>query len=160
MMTTPTATATLADEHFTDICHAPLPRGLREKAQGMSWDGFLAAFGHSAGPLHLGQWECTDAQRLGPHVRNYRATLTVGDRIGTSRAAASGPIAALTAMLYERGIAMEMLNFHQLVMGRDTVTFIRGTDGAGEEWAMGWAEDPTQSALRAMVACANRLATR
>jgi hypothetical protein len=166
MMTSHTATATApwADEHFTDICHAPLPRGLREKARGMSWDGFLAAFGHSAGPLRLSQWECTDPQRmsrcLGPQVRNFRATLTVGDQIGTAHAAASGPIAALTAMLYDRGIAMEMLNFHQSQMGRDTVTFIRGTDGVGDEWAMGWAEDATQSALRAMMAVANRLATR
>jgi hypothetical protein len=63
-------------------------------------------------------------------------------------------------MLYDRGIALEMLNFHQLQMGRDTVTFIRGTDGVCDEWAMAWAEDATQSALRALVACANRLATR
>ncbi|MET0897675.1 MAG: homocitrate synthase [Mycobacterium sp.] len=159
------STATLwADEHFTDICQAPLPRGLRERASGLSWDGFLAAFGHSAGPLRLGRWECTDTPRpsrcLGPQVRNYQATLAVGEQISTSHAAASGPIAALTAMLYDRGIAVEMLNFHQRQMGRDTVTFIRGTDGIGDEWAMGWAEDATQSALRAMVAVANRLATR
>lgn len=155
-----TSTTSWADTHFADICHTPLPRGLREKARGMSWDGFLVAFGHSAGPLRLDQWECTDAQRLGPQVRDYRATLAVGEQIGIAHAAASGPIAALTAMLYDRGIAMEMLSFHQSQMGRDTVTFIRGTDGVGDEWAMGWAEDATQSALRAMVAVANRLATR
>ena len=164
MMNSHTGTASWADAHFADICRSPLPRGLREEARGMSWDGFLAAYGHSTGPLRLGQWECTDPQRtsacLGPQVRHYRATLAVGDRIGTSCAAASGPIAALTAMLYERGIALEMLNFHQFEMGRDTVTFIRGTDGVRDEWAMGWAEDCTQSALRAMVAVANRLATR
>ncbi|CAN5481600.1 hypothetical protein BH10ACT9_BH10ACT9_14840 [soil metagenome] len=124
----------------------------------MSWDGFLATYGHSAGPLRLGAWECADPQRLGPQLRNYQATLAFGDRIATSRAAAPGPIAALTSMLYEHGIALEMLDFHQLKMGRDTVTFIRGTDGSGDEWAMAWAEDATQSALRAMVACANRLA--
>jgi hypothetical protein len=161
-MNSHTTTASWADTPFTDICHAPMPRALREKAAGMTWDGFLAAYGHSAGPLRLGAWECTDPQRLssrlGPGVRNYQATLAVGDRIGTSCASASGPIAALTAMLYERGIAMEMLNFHQIVMGRDTVTFIRGSDGIRDEWAMAWAEDATQSALRAMVACANRLA--
>ncbi|CAN5437069.1 hypothetical protein BH11ACT7_BH11ACT7_30630 [soil metagenome] len=161
-MITHTTTAVWADAYFADVCRSPLPRGLREQAKGMSWDGFLAAFGHSAGPLRLGQWECTDAarpsSRLGPQVRNYQATLAVGDRITTSRASASGPIAALTAMLYERGIALEMLNFHQLQMGRDTVTFVRGTDGTRDEWAMAWAEDPTQSALRAVVACVNRLA--
>jgi hypothetical protein len=31
--------------------------------------------------------------------------------------------------------------------------------GARSRWAMGWSEDPTQSALRAVIACANRLLT-
>jgi hypothetical protein len=38
-----------------------------------------------------------------------------------------------------------------------TATFICGTDGTRAEWAMGWSEDPTQSELRAVIACANRL---
>ena len=45
---------------------------------------------------------------------NYQATLAIGDRISTASAAASGPVAALTAMLYEHGIAVEMTAFHQL----------------------------------------------
>jgi hypothetical protein len=76
-----------------------------------------------------------------------------------SSAAASGPIAALTAMLYDRGIALEMTDFHQLPAGDDTATFIRGSDGGRSEWALGLAGDPTQSALRAVIACANRLLT-
>lgn len=159
--TTHINTATLANTRFADLCGVPLPRGLREEARGMSWDVFVAAFGRSAGPLRLGQWKCTDprrpSSRLGTQARNFQATLAVGDRISTSRASACGPIAALTAMLYERGIAMEMLRFHQLQMGSDTVTFICGTDGTRDEWAMAWAADSTQSALRAMIACANRL---
>ena len=61
-------------------------------------------------------------------------------------------------MLYDHGFGLEVLNFHQLQMGRDTVTFIRGTAGTRDEWAMAWAEDSTLSALRALVACANVLA--
>jgi hypothetical protein len=38
-----------------------------------------------------------------------------------------------------------------------TATFICGSDGVRAEWAMGLSEDPTQSALRALIACANRL---
>jgi hypothetical protein len=60
-------------------------------------------------------------------------------------------------MLYERGIGVEMTRFHQLASGADTATFIQGCDGQRREWAMGWSEDPTQSALRAVIACANRL---
>ena len=140
---------------------AALPRGLREEAGAMSWDGFVAAYGHTAGPLRLGHWACTDTERpagrLGPQARNFRAMIAVGGHIGTSTAAASGPIAALTAMLHERGITVETLRFHQMRSDAATATFIRGSNGIRAEWAMGLASDPTESALGAVIACANRL---
>ena len=140
---------------------AALPRGLREQAGAMSWESFVATYGHTAGPLRLGHWSCTDpawpALRFGPQARNFRAMITVGDRISTSTAAASGPIAALTAMPHERGITIETLKFHQMRSGGSTATFICGTNGTRAEWAMGLSADPTQSALRAVIACANRL---
>jgi hypothetical protein len=140
---------------------AVLPRGLREEADAMSWDGFVATYGRTAGPLRLGHWSCTDTERpagrLGPQARNFRAMIAVGDHISTSTAAAGGPIAALTAMLHERGITVETLRFHQMRSGTVTATFILGSNGIRAEWAMGWSEDPTQSALRAVIACANRL---
>ncbi len=146
---------------FADHFGTALPRDLREPAGAMSWDNFVAIYGRAAGPLRLGHWECADtgraATRLGPQARNFRAVLAVGDRISTATAAASGPIAALTAMLHERGITIEIVTFHQLRSETATATFIRGSDGSHDEWAMGWSEDPTQSALRAVIACANRL---
>ncbi|MET0474154.1 MAG: homocitrate synthase [Mycobacterium sp.] len=138
-----------------------LPRELREEADSMTVDAFHAKYTPASGPLRLGQWQCTDAERpasrLGPQARHYQATIAVGDRIGTSTAAACGPIAALTAMLHDRGIAVEMLKFHQFHADGATTTFIRGSDGVRNEWAMGLSGDPTQSALRAMIDCANRL---
>ncbi len=139
----------------------PLPRGIREDADTMSWSTFTAAYAPSAGPLRLGNWECTDtdrpATRLGPQARTFRATLGFGDRIEIATATATGPVAALTAMLYGLGIAVEMLRFHQLRSEDTTATFIQGSDGCRAEWAMGWSEDPTQSALCAIIECANRL---
>ena len=127
----------------------------------MSWEAFLSEYAPTSGPLRLGNWTCTDpnrpAARLGPQARNYQATLAIGDRISTSNASASGPIAALTAMLFDRGVALEMTDFHQVPAGERTATFVRGSDGAHSEWAMGLSDDPTQSALRAVIACANRL---
>jgi hypothetical protein len=150
-----------ADSWFGYYFGVALPHGLREQAHAMSWETFVAAYGHTAGPLRLGHWACTDGQRpaarLGPQARNFRAVIAIGDRITTSTAAASGPIAALTAMLRQRGIMLEILNFHQMRSGNETATFVRGTDGARAEWALGWADDTTQSALRALIACANRL---
>lgn len=148
----------LAPAWFAHHFGAPLPRGVREHAGAMSWETFAATYGHTAGPIRLGTWASTDAEpRLGPQARNFRAVIAVGDCISTSVVAASGPIAALSAMLHERGIPLEILNFHQLRSGEHTATFVRGGNGARVEWALGWSEDSTQSALRAVITCANRL---
>ncbi|OBK33192.1 homocitrate synthase [Mycobacterium sp. 1245111.1] len=153
-------TITFAPESSTLLFDGvPLPRGLREDADAMSWSTFSATYAPSTGPVRLGQWHCADngrpAGRLGP--RTFQATLTLGERIETATATASGPVAALTAMLYEHGVSVEMLRFHQLQSDDTTATFIQGTDGSRAEWAMGYAQDPTESALSAVIACANRL---
>jgi len=137
----------------------PLPRGLREDADTMSWSTFVATYAPSAGPLRLGQWQCAEADRPATRLRprEFHATLALGDRIETASATANGPVAALTAMLHEHGVAVEMLRFHQLPSNGRTATFIQGTDGCRAVWAMGCSKDPTQSALSAVVACANRL---
>lgn len=147
---------------FTAHVDGPVPRALRAEADVKSFDQFADEYAPVSGPLRLGQWSCTDAERpsgrLGPQARNYQATLAIGERIATSRAAACGPVAALTAMLYEGGISFEVNEFHQVPAGEHTATFVRGCDGSGAaQWAMGWSEDSTQSALRAVIACANRL---
>ncbi|OBF22628.1 homocitrate synthase [Mycobacterium kubicae] len=150
-----------ANAWFEHRFSARLPRGLREQAEAMSWERFVTTFTPNTGPLRLGQWACIDperpAGRLGPQARTYRAMIAVGDSISTSTAAASGPVGALTAMLHDRGILLETLRFHQIQRFADTATFIYGTNGARAEWAAGWSADPTQSALRALIACANRL---
>jgi hypothetical protein len=119
---------------FAARIDAPMPRGLRQEADAMSFEAFHDRYASSSGPLRLGNWQCTDAERpstrLGPQARHYQATLAVGDQISTSSAAACGPVAALTAMLYDRGIAVEMTAFHQIPAGEHTATFVRGSDGA------------------------------
>jgi hypothetical protein len=146
---------------FAARLDGPMPRALREQAGATSFEDFVNEYAPTTGPLRLGQWSCTDSERssrrLGPQARNYQATLAVGDRIATSRAAASGPVAALTAMLYERGVAVEVTAFHQLPAGENTATFVRGNHRDKAEWAMGWSADPVESALSAVLACANRL---
>ncbi|GAB7071133.1 homocitrate synthase [Mycobacterium hodleri] len=134
-----------------------LPRGLRDEARALPSEAFHAKYAPSSGSVRLRNWECLDAAKPGPQARRYQATIAVGDRIGTCVTAASGPLAALTAMLHDRGVAVEMLQFHQVRAGDETATFIRATDGRRQEWAMGWDRDATESALRAVLACANRL---
>jgi hypothetical protein len=160
---TPQSRASIAPTHEALAARfgsAPLPRGLREDAEKMPWSTFTTIYSPTSGPLRLGYWECTDNRRatlLGPQPRTFRASFAIDDRIETATASASGPVAALTAMLYERGMPFETLRFHQLQSGEHTVTFVQGSDGQHTEWAMGWSEDATQSALRAIIACANRL---
>jgi len=140
--------------------HVRLPCGLRDDVGAMSWAMFIATYSQNSGPLRLGTWECGDdrpATRLGPQPCTFRASFAIGDRIETATAAASGPVAALTAMLYDRGIGLEVVGFHQLESDGHTATFVKGTDGQRATWAVGWSEDSTESALRAVIACANRL---
>ena len=129
----------------------------------MPWSTFTATYCPTTGPVRLGYLACTDddrpATRLGPQARTFRASFAIGDRIETAQTAATGPVAALTAMLHDQGIPLEMLRFHQIESGPHTATFIQGYDGRRTEWAMGWSSDVTQSALRAIIACANRLLT-
>src|SRR4051794_8686137 len=156
-----TSATSAAPLSFAAHMNAPMPRGLRQEADAMSFEAFHDHYAPSSGPLRLGNWQCTDAERpasrLGPQARRYQATLAVGDRISTSSAAACGRVEALTAMLYDRGIAVEVTAFLQVPAGEHTATFVCGSDGARSQWAMGWSDDPTQSALRAVIACANRL---
>ena len=138
---------------FATHVDAPMPRDLREEADAMSFEMFLDQYAPSTGPLRLGQWACTDAERpatrLGPQARNYQATLAVGDRISTSSVKACGPVAALTEMLYERGIAVEMTAFHQLPAGENTATFVCGSDG----WALRVGDGPGRRSDAVGIAC-------
>ncbi len=131
----------VATAWFAHHFGAALPRGLRKQADELSWERFVATYGRTAGPLRLGHWACTDAARpagrLGPQARNFRAVIADGDRISTSTAAASGPIGALTAMLHEHGIKIEIVKFHQMRSEEYTATFILGaTESARNgQWA-------------------------
>lgn len=112
----------------------------------------------AAGPLALPDAD-RPATRLGLQGRTYQATIALGDRTGTCTAAAHGPLAALTEMLYERGITLEILGFHQLVCGTEIATFIHGSNGRAAAWAVGFAPDAGASAVDAIVTCVNRLLT-
>src|ERR1700730_15091121 len=74
-----------------------LPRGIREDTDTMSWSTFTATYAPSAGPLRLGQWECTDSERpatrLGRQARTFRDALGGADPIKSATPHATGPVA-------------------------------------------------------------------
>ena len=100
----------------------PLPRGLREDADAMSWSTFTATYAPIAGPLSLGHWERADTgrptSRYGSQPQTYHAKLALGDRVETATATATGPVAALTAMLHDHGVAVEMLQLSSTAVRR------------------------------------------
>ncbi|UVO12777.1 homocitrate synthase [Mycobacterium sp. SVM_VP21] len=153
----------MASTSFADRFDTRLPRELRDQGARLSWDGFVAAYGHATGPLRVGRWRCLDADRpaarLGLQGRTYQATIAIGERTGTCTTAAHGPLAALTEMLYERGITLEILGFHQLGCGAETATFIHGSNGRATAWAVGFGSDAGCSVVDAVVTCVNRLLT-
>ncbi|MFN8226486.1 MAG: homocitrate synthase [Mycobacterium sp.] len=160
MTSSNTAPSGPAGRTFGDLFATPLPRGLRDDVADLPCDEVFARLGRCSGPVRLGAWECVDAAAH-PRSCTFRATLAFGDRITTPTASASGPVGALTAMLHDGGVAVEMLRFHQLRAGTHTATFVHASNGVRSDWAMGWAQGPdaaTDSALRAVIAAANRLA--
>lgn len=153
----------MTNTSFQDRFDTRLPRELRDTAAQLTWDGFVATYGRAAGPLRVGRWRCLDpdrpAARLGPQGRRYQATIAVGGRTVTCIAAGHGPLAALTAMLHERGVTLEIVGFHQLRCGDEIATFIHGSNGRTTAWAVGFSVDAGRSAVQAVTTCANRLLT-
>jgi hypothetical protein len=161
MTTLPHNAATSANSYFTERFGVPLPTGLREQGAQLSWELFFSVYGRAPGPLRVSEWTCVDgdrpAARIGPQGRTYQATIGVGERVGVCTAAGSGPVAALTTMLHERGIAVEMVRFHQFGRRDETATCVYGSDGRCGAWAIGLSPESALSAVDAIVVCANRL---
>ncbi|MGV0625622.1 homocitrate synthase [Mycolicibacter minnesotensis] len=154
----------MASTSFADRFDTELPRDLRDPGAELTWERFVATYGRSGGPLRLGQWRCLDADRpatqLGLQGRTYQATIALRGRTGTCTKAANGPLAALTEMLAERGITLEIEKFHQLRCGEQLATFIKGSDGRASAWGVGFAADAGDSEVEAVIACVNRLLRR
>lgn len=131
-----------------------LPRLLQNEAAGMSWDEFLQTFAPSHGPVRLGGWSST---RLSAGRGAFEATIAVGDTIHTASATACGPIAAMTQMLFDLGLHLEIHSFHRYDLDGSSFTFLRCGNGERSTWAMGVGSDATESSLRAMIAGINLL---
>lgn len=129
----------------------PMPRGLRSDAAGLAWSEFVEVYSPS-GPARLGCWSSTP---VGAGRHRFEATLTFGERIRHFATVATGPIAALSAMLHDAGHALEIHSFHQIDTGEGIATFVHCERDARRTWAMAIAADGPDSALRAAIAAVN-----
>ncbi|MGC0363789.1 hypothetical protein ABH922_001773 [Rhodococcus sp. 27YEA15] len=147
------SSASTASDPFSARHGQSLPAALRAECAAMSWNQFESTYSAMSGPIRLGAWSI---EKTAPGRWTFEATLGLGERIQKMSATTTGPIAAMTSMLYEAGISLEILSFHQQQIGRRTATFILAESDGRRLWAMGIAGSPTESSLRAMTSAANR----
>jgi hypothetical protein len=153
----------LASSFATDPFHArfgcALPRTMRDQIaestwHSMTWTAFTDRFSPTTGPLRLGSW--TGTKSTGCKIE-FDATFGIGDTIIACAATTYGPIEALTSMLHDAGFRIEILSFHQQIIGDETATFTLAEHDGRREWSMGMAADADLSSIRAILAGANIL---
>lgn len=88
----------------------------------------------------------------------FEARIRAGAATTTTSVAATGPVAALTAMLHEVGCGIEILAFHQRPVADGIATFLRCERNGRRHWSFAIHPDGSASALAAAVAGANILA--
>jgi len=147
------STSTAAAHAFTARFGKPVPVALRAASADMSWAEFERAYTGSAA-IRLGGWRIAD--RADAQVE-LTATIATGDRIAPMSVTATGPLGALTGMLYEIGAPVEIVALHQQSTPEGYFTFINADRDDRRMWAIGRGDDATESAMQALIAAANRL---
>ncbi len=132
-----------------------MPKTLRAQTTGLSWPEFLDRYCPTAGPIGLRSWTQSGPAVAG--MRPYEATLSFGADVRTIRLHAAGPIAALSAVLFDAGFGVEVLAFHQQRTAEGTATFVHCEHEGRRHWAVSISTDATDSALRAIIAATNIL---
>lgn len=151
---TSTAPPAAASNVFAERYGITLPRAMRAEAAELTWPEFLDRYCPAAGAIRLDSWT---AGPCGSGMWRYEATLEFDERPRTFAVSATGPMAALTAMLHEAGAGIEILEFHQFRAGAGMATVVRCERDDRRHWAAAITADCTESALRAIIAAANIL---
>lgn len=147
---------TAAQDPFEARFGRPLPLGIREAAAGMDWTRFADEFHPADGPLRMVDW---NQRRTNAARKTISATLQVDGETRTARASGSGTISAMTAIVYEAGLPVEINEFHQQRAGGQTATFLECSRGYRRHWAMGMGSSSAESIVDAFVSAANILDT-
>ncbi|SIR94133.1 2-isopropylmalate synthase [Williamsia sterculiae] len=139
---------------FVDRHGSPLPAALRSEAAGLSWESFAAVY-RASGPYRLGSWSAT----AGPDdLCDYRATLGCGDEIVAVDERASGPIAAMSAILHRIGVGLDIVALHQRTTIDGVITFLGCERNGRRLWSMGQGADSAAASVDALIAGVNRFA--
>jgi hypothetical protein len=144
---TPTACA-------SDRFAGPLPRGVRADADALTWDAFLETYAPGSS-IRLGSWHATPARN---DLSDYHATIATGDRIWSLRESATGPLAAVTAMLHATGTCVEITGLHQQRLGTQTVMLVEVERDGRRAWGLGIDEAADRAGVVALLNALDRAA--
>ncbi|MBE7160169.1 MAG: hypothetical protein INR72_02895 [Williamsia herbipolensis] len=121
--------APCASAHFPGL----LPRAVRADADALSWESFSATYAPDGG-TRLGSWHATSTRN---DLTEYHATIATADRIWSLRETATGPLAAVTAMLHATGVCVEITGLHQQRIGAQTAMLVEVERDGRRAWGLG-----------------------
>ncbi|GAA1482104.1 hypothetical protein GCM10009624_25440 [Gordonia sinesedis] len=119
----------------------------------MTWQQFTDEYG-TAGAIRLGNWS------VAPQASDMiecRATIAFDDRIMSMSATASGPVGAMTSILYDIGAPVQIVQFHQRRADDRITTILLCENDNRQCWAYGDGNTGDEASLNALIAGANRL---
>lgn len=148
-------TRTFAEDPFRARFGVRLPKGMRDEARGMEWKAFIQTYAPSTVRI-----EYLRSQRLraGKHEFHMSVTGLRSDGQGTAvEITAMGASSAVTEVLADHGMPVEILEFHQFEIFEATVTFIYTVHKSQRAWAVGFGADRDLSIANALCAAAGRL---
>lgn len=145
-----TAVPASASAHFPSL----LPRAVRDDADSLTWDDFLARYAPHAG-TRLGSWHATPTRN---DLTEYHATIATDDHIWSLREVATGPLSAVTAMLHATGTCVEITGLHQQRVD-DQVAILVEVDRADRRaWGLGIDDDGDRAGVMALLHALDRTA--
>jgi hypothetical protein len=147
-----TSTTSPLTDPFYDRYRISMPLGLRSENLCAAWDDFYSEY-HPSGHTTLTDWQSRPAEG---GMELYSAQIVIDSCRYNFTVPAFGPLSALTSMLFDAGIGIEILEFHQSQLGNNFATFMRCASDGYALWSIAMREGSDESAVEALIAAANR----
>ncbi|MGV0408276.1 hypothetical protein ACUY3S_02005 [Corynebacterium resistens] len=148
-------TRTFAEDPFRARFGVRLPSGMREEARGMEWKKFIQTYAPSTVRV---EYLRSERLRAGRHEFHMSMTGLRADGQGTAvDITAMGACSAISEVLADHAMPVEILEFHQLEIFEATVTFIYTVHKSQRAWAIGFGADRDLSIANALCAAAGKL---
>ena len=151
-------TRTFAADPFRARFGQRLPQGMRQEARNMDWKTFTTRFAPS--DIRVENMRMI-RQRAGRF--DFDVTISGLSAPNTATRAelrAMGTSSAITEILADHGLPVEVLEFHQFTIFEATATFLYCVDGSKRCWAVGFGSDSDLSIADALCSAATNLHLR